>query len=43
MPRKNKTGPPRGSRGPKSGIGRGRGRASVKGIGKKKGGGKGGC
>jgi len=44
MPRRNKTGPPKGSTGPRDGRGKGRGyHSSEKGIGKKQGGKKGSC
>jgi len=44
MPGKDKTGPPAGSRGPRDGSGEGKGRRTGgKGIGKKKGGGRGDC
>lgn len=45
MPRKNKTGPPKGATGPRDGRGKGQGNYSGtrKGIGAKKGGVKGSC
>lgn len=43
MPKKDRTGPPKGSGGKRDGSGGGKGRAPGKGIGSKKGGGKGKC
>jgi len=43
MPKRNKTGPPSGAKGPRDGHGGGKGTARGKGVGKSKGGGKGGC
>jgi hypothetical protein len=43
MPRRDKTGPRSGSKGPRDGRGQGRGRASGKGTGRKTGGKKGNC
>jgi hypothetical protein len=41
MPKRDKTGPPAGARGPRDGSGRGKGKDPGKGIGKMKGGKKG--
>ena len=43
MPRKDKTGPPSGAKGPRTGKGGGQGNAPGKGTGPKTGGKKGGC